>query len=69
MTDSERDTLKRWGRGRSTSARQVLLARIILPAVAGRENRQIAVELGTGEAVVSRVWRAKGLKPHLIETF
>jgi len=136
LTDSEREILERWSRGRSTPARQVLRARIVLAAAQGRENQQIAVELGTdrllvgrwrrrfaqkriagiekdaprsgrkptrrnqlarkiiewttqkkpadathwstrtlaaqlgtSRAMVNRVWRANGLKPHLIETF
>ncbi|HEY8746967.1 MAG TPA: IS630 family transposase [Tepidisphaeraceae bacterium] len=31
--------------------------------------RTLAKELGTSRAMVNRVWRANGLKPHLIRTF
>ena len=32
-------------------------------------TRTLAAELGTNRAMVNRVWRANGLKPHLIRTF
>ena len=32
-------------------------------------TRTLAAELGTSRAMVNRVWRANGLKPHLIRTF
>ena len=31
--------------------------------------RTLAVELGTSRAMINRVWRANGLKPHLCRTF
>jgi len=136
VSDSDRQTLRRWARGRSTPARVVLRAKIILLAAEGKQNKQIAAELnthlllvgqwrnrfadnglagiekdlrrggrkpaardaiagkiieyttqrkpasathwstrtlakalGTNRAMVNRVWRANGLKPHLIRTF
>jgi transposase len=136
LTDEDRQTLERWSRGRSTPARQVLRANIVLAAAQGRENqaiatqlgtdrllvgkwrkrfaqqglagiekdaprggrkpkarealaatiiqwttqkkpahathwstRTLAAELGTNHALVNRVWRANGLKPHLVESF
>jgi transposase len=136
LTNEDRQTLERWARGRSTPARQVLRARIVLTAAEGKENRAIAAELhtdrllvgkwrkrfaekglagiekdaprggrkprarealagkivewttqkkpanathwstrtlaaalGTNHALVNRVWRANGLKPHLVESF
>jgi hypothetical protein len=42
LMESERRTLTRWERSRSTPARFVLQARIALYAAEGRENEQIA---------------------------
>jgi transposase len=136
LTDEDRQTLQRWSRGRSTPARQVLRAQIVLAAAEGRDNqtiaealhtdrllvgkwrkrfveqglpgierdaprggrkptarnalaativewttqrkpanathwstRTLAAELQTSSSMVNRVWRANGLKPHLIKTF
>ena len=136
LSAQDRQTLQRWSRGRSTPARQVLRANIVLAAAEGKENRAIASELktdrllvgrwrkrfaekglagiekdaprggrkprarealanrivewttqkkpvnathwstrtlakelGTNHALVNRVWRANGLKPHLVESF
>jgi transposase len=56
LDDQERLTLARWARGRSTPARLVLRARIVLRAVDGMDNLGIAAELGTGRLTVAR-WR------------
>src|SRR5215472_13377887 len=32
-------------------------------------TRSMATEMGVSEATVRRIWRAHGLKPHLIESF
>lgn len=136
LSEVDFKTLKRWSRGRSTPARVVLRAKIVLLAAEGRENRDIAAELatsrqtvglwrkrfaeqgipgiekdaprggrppksrlslerlivekttqekprnadnwstrilanelGTSRSMVHRVWRANGLKPHLVKTF
>lgn len=136
VTEKERKTLEQWARARSLPARQVERARVVLLAGAGRQDLEIAAELGisnqkaarwrkrflaTGlsglekdaprpgrtpsipaatvqrvirlttqdkprnathwstrtmaaeagisEASVRRIWRAHGLKPHLVETF
>jgi transposase len=136
LSDEDRKTLERWARGRSTPARLVLRAKIVLEAAAGQTNtviarkvgtgrllvgkwrnrfaqkglsgiekdaprggrpalarkritariiewttqrkprnathwscRTLAKELGTSKAMVNRVWRANGLKPHLSRTF
>jgi transposase len=136
LSDVDRTTLERWSRGRSTQARLVTRARIVLAAAEGMENKDIAAELnisrgavarwrdrfdaagvagikkdaprggrppkerqdlvrriiemttqqtpanathwstrtlakalGTNHALVNRVWRAHGLKPHLCHTF
>ena len=56
LDDQERQTLQRWARGRSTPARLVLRAQIVLRAAEGLENLGIAEELGTGRLTVAR-WR------------
>jgi transposase len=56
LTDEDKATLERWSRSRSTEARLVERAQIILLAAGGRENKDIAVELGITRATVSR-WR------------
>src|SRR6266436_4940216 len=56
LTDQDRVTLERWSRSRSTAARLVERARIVLLAAEGRENKDIAVELGITRATVGR-WR------------
>ena len=56
LTDEDRATLERWSRGRSTEARLVERARIVLLAAEGRENKDIAAELGITRATVGR-WR------------
>ena len=136
LTDEDRNTLEQWSRGRSTPARLVLRAKIVLKAAEGLPNnliaeqlgsdrllvgrwrkrfaekglagiekdaprggrkpvarealaakiiewttqrkpahathwstRTLAEELGTNRSMVNRVWRANGLRPHLIRTF
>lgn len=32
-------------------------------------TRSMAVELGMSQTAISRIWRAFGLKPHLVEQF
>src|SRR5258708_7038768 len=56
LTDADRATLERWSRSRSTEARLVERSRIVLLAAEGRENKDIAAELGITRATVGR-WR------------
>ena len=58
ITDEDRLTLERWSRGRSTPARLVLRARIVLRAAEGIANNLIAEELGTDRLVVGK-WRRR----------
>ncbi len=46
LTDEERTTLTKWSRGRSTPARLIQRAQIVLAAADGRENKEIAADLG-----------------------
>jgi transposase len=57
-TDEERVTLLRWSRGRSTQARLVLRAKIVLMAAEGCLNKDIASQLGIMRKTVSR-WRTR----------
>jgi transposase len=56
LTSDERATLQRWARGRSVEARWVLRAKIVLAAATGRQNKEIADELGTLRKTVA-LWR------------
>lgn len=56
LTEDERRTLGKWSRGRSTPARLVQRAKIILAAARGRENKEIAAELGCTKRTVG-TWR------------
>jgi transposase len=58
LSEEERSVLRRWSRGRSTPARLVLRARIVLAAAEGRMNQDIAEELGTSKKTVS-LWRRR----------
>ena len=58
LTKDERATLQRWARGRSTPARLVLRAKIVLRAADGKLNEEIAAELDTYPNVVGR-WRKR----------
>lgn len=52
----DRRTLERYSRGRSTPARLVLRARIVLAAAEGKDNKTIAAELGVNRQLVGK-WR------------
>jgi transposase len=56
LTDEERTMLTKWSRGRSTPARLVLRAKIVLSAARGVENKDIAAELGCTRRTVG-TWR------------
>jgi len=58
LSDQERMILDRWARGRSTPARTVVRARIVLHAAEGKQNQQIAAELGINPNTVVR-WRSR----------
>ncbi|RPI59387.1 MAG: IS630 family transposase [Planctomycetaceae bacterium] len=56
LTEEERTMLTKLSRGRSTQARLVLRAKIVLAAAAGRRNDHIAEELGCTRRTVA-TWR------------
>jgi len=65
VTDKDRAILTRWSHGRSTPARLVTRAQIVLLAAQGMENKDIAAELQIRSNTVGR-WRkrfaARGLE-------
>ena len=58
LTDEQRTVLRRLARGRTTPARLVRLAKIVLLAAEGNENREIAEELDIERTIVGR-WRGR----------
>jgi len=58
LTDDERKRLRKFARGRSTPARSVLRAKIVLHAAAGLENKEIAERLETQQKTVG-LWRKR----------
>jgi transposase len=61
LSEEDRRTLESWSRGRSTQARLVQRARIVLMAADGVENIDIAREVGTDRQTVGR-WRSRFAK-------
>ena len=64
LTDEERARLDSYARGRSTPARLVLRAKIVLKAAAGLQNKDIAKQLGTLQKTVG-LWRSRFAKLRL----
>jgi transposase len=64
LSDSERLTLMKWARGRSTASRLVQRAKIILAAASGMRNDEIAGELGCTRRTVG-TWRNRFAKHRL----
>lgn len=58
LSDKERETLVKWSRGRSTPARVVRRAKIVLLAADGLENKDIAATLCVTERTAGR-WRRR----------
>ncbi len=58
VTETERQQLAQWARGRRTPARLVLRAKIALLAAAGHDNQHIAAALGTSRQTVG-LWRRR----------
>ena len=58
LNEGERETLRRWSRGRKTPARQVLRAKIVLLAAGGKMNKDIAQDVSTSLETVGR-WRRR----------
>jgi transposase len=58
LAEDEKKTLEQWARGRSTPARLVGRAKIVLLAAEGKENREIAAETGFTRPTVG-LWRTR----------
>jgi transposase len=58
VTDEQRVTLQRWARGRRTPMRLMQRAKMILMAVTGKQNDEIARILGVQASTVGR-WRRR----------
>jgi transposase len=58
LTEQDRTTLNRWARGRSTPARLVVRAKIVLAAADGTPNNLIADQLELNRQLVGK-WRAR----------
>jgi len=58
LTDAQRDELVGWVNADSTQQRYVLRARMVLAAARGETSANIAAELGTRRATVSK-WRTR----------
>jgi transposase len=58
VTEEDRKVLDRWARGRSTPARLVLRAKIVLESAAGQANQVVAEKLGTDRLLVGK-WRMR----------
>ena len=58
LTDAEREQLVGWARGRKTAVRLAQRAQMILLAAEGKQNKEIAVDVGTSRQTVAR-WRTR----------
>ena len=58
LSDVERKTLEKWARGRSTPARLVKRAKVVLLAAAGWRNQRIAAEVDLNRRMVAK-WRSR----------
>jgi transposase len=65
LTEGERESLTRWSRGRSTPARLVLRAKIVLLAATGTRNKEMARELQTSQETIGR-WRRRFVEKGLL---
>jgi transposase len=61
LTEDQERTLQQWARGRSLPARQVERARVVLSAAAGKQDVEIACEIGISNQKAAR-WRKRFLK-------
>src|SRR5215207_8014398 len=61
LTEDQKRTLHQWARGRSLPARQVERARVVLLAAAGKQDLEIAAEVGISNQKAAR-WRKRFLR-------
>lgn len=64
LDPQEQSTLESWARGRSTPARLVARANIVLLAAQGLQNKDIASQLGLARSVV-HLWRSRFAKQRI----
>src|SRR5215469_7060881 len=64
LTEDQKQTLQQWARARSLPARQAERARVILLAAAGKQDLEIAAEIGISNQKAAR-WRKRFLKSGL----
>ena len=64
LSETEKAMLERWSRGRSTPARLVGRAKIVLLAAEGKENREIAAMTGFSRPTVG-MWRSRFIEQRL----
>lgn len=57
LTRDQEQTLQQWARGRSLPARQVERAQVVLMAAAGKQDLEIAAEIGISNQKAAR-WRS-----------
>ncbi len=60
LTEEQQRTLRQWARGRSLPARQVERARVVLLAASGKQDLEIAAEVGISNEKAAR-WRKRFL--------
>lgn len=65
LTKDQRQTLQQWSRGRSLPARQVERARVVLLAADGKQDLEIAAEIGISNQKAAR-WRKRFLEFGLV---
>jgi transposase len=61
LTEDQAQTLQQWARGRSLPARLVERSRVVLLAAAGKQDLEIAAEVGISNQKAAR-WRKRFLK-------
>jgi len=61
LTEDQERALQQWARGRSLPARQVERTRVVLLAAAGKQDLEIAAEIGISNQKAAR-WRKRFLK-------
>jgi hypothetical protein len=61
LTEDQQRTLQQWARARSLPSRQVERARVVLLAAAGKQDLEIAAEIGISNQKAAR-WKRRFLK-------
>jgi len=64
LSDEERDALRSWSQGRRIAHRVVMRSRIILMAAEGKQDKEIATEVGASRHTC-RLWRGRFLQLRL----